>query len=240
VNQWLGPSGLAYVLAAGGFLMWLWPRYRARSAWLLAGSAFVTLVFSSGMVAAALSAPLEYAYPSVHSAQQYPQVGTIVVLTGYAADDPEMPLTGRLNASSAHRVTMVMQLRRTCPACRVIVSGKNVTAKVMGEVLVELGLDPTRLQLEDRSTTTAQSAHNLREILNDETFFLVTSAGHMTRSIEAMSKVNLKPIAVPTDHQMPRRWSAAQLQPTPDSLRVSDLAVHEYLGRLWYRLRGDI
>ena len=64
------------------------------------------------MVAAALMAPLEYAYPAVHSAQEFPGIRKIVVLTGYAADDPDMPLTGRLNASSAHRVTMTMQLHR--------------------------------------------------------------------------------------------------------------------------------
>jgi uncharacterized SAM-binding protein YcdF (DUF218 family) len=239
VNELLVPSGLGYLLAVCGGLLAFWARFRTISRWMLAGSAATMLVFSSGMVAAALMAPLEGAYPAVHSSRQFPDIRRIVVLTGYAADDQDMPLTGRLNASSAHRVTMTMQLHRDCPTCEVIVSGNKVTAKVMGEVLVELGLDPQLLVLEDRSLTTAQSSQNLRGITQDEPFFLVTSAGHMPRAIDVMQKAKLHAIPVPTDHQMPRRWTSARLAPSPDSLRVSDLAVHEYLGRLWYRLRGS-
>ena len=120
-----------------------------------------------------------------------------------------------------------------------IVSGNSITAKIMGEVLVELGLNPKLLRLEDRSRTTAQSSQNLQSLMHDEPFFLVTSAGHMPRSIDVMRKAKLRATPVPTDHQMPRRWTSARLAPSPDSLRVSDLAVHEYLGRLWYRLRGS-
>lgn len=238
MNQLLAPSGMAFLLALLGLVLAPWPRLRALSIWLFAGSAVTLLVFSSGMTAAALMGPLEYAYPSVHSTQGHPGARTIVVLTGYAADDSDMPLTGRLHASSAQRVTMTLQLHKSCPDCRVIVSGEKVTAKVMGAVLVELGLPPAQLLLEDRSRNTAQSARNLPALLRGDQFFLVTSAGHMLRTMESLRMAGLDAVAVPTDHQVPRRWTKAQFRPSPESLRVSDLAVHEYLGRLWYRLRG--
>jgi uncharacterized SAM-binding protein YcdF (DUF218 family) len=232
------PSGIAYTLAILGLLTAAWSRSRRYSLWLFAGSVLTLLVFSSGIVAAALMSPLEYEYPSVHSARQFPQVRTIVVLTGYAADDPEMPLTGRLHYTSAQRVTMTLQLKNSCPDCRVIVSGSREPAKVMGDVLIELGVPRDRLELEDRSLTTAQSAANLGALLKGEQVFLVTSAGHMARSLAVMTRAGLKCVPVPTDHQGPRNWRLGEISPSPASLTVSDLAVHEYLGRLWYRLRG--
>jgi uncharacterized SAM-binding protein YcdF (DUF218 family) len=238
LSHLLTASGIAYLLAALGLLASIWPRARRFGCWLLGGAAGTLLFFSSGLVAAALMAPLEYAHPAVHSARDFPGVDTIVVLTGYAADDPDMPLSGRLHYTSAQRVTMTLQLARSCDACRVIVSGEQVTAKVMGDVLVELGLPAARLELEDVSRTTAESARELRAQLQGQRFFLVTSAGHMTRALAVVRKAGLEAIAVPTDHQVPRRWTTGELRPSPESLRASDLAIHEYLGNLWYRVRG--
>jgi uncharacterized SAM-binding protein YcdF (DUF218 family) len=238
LSHLLTASGIVYLLAALGLLALTWPRARRLGCWLLGGAAGTLLLFSSGRVAAALMAPLEYAYPAVHSAQDFPGVDRIVVLTGYAADDPEMPLTGRLHYSSAQRVTMTLQLARSCVGCRVIVSGEKTTAHVMAEVLIALGLPAERLELEDVSRTTAESARELRARLLGRKFFLVTSAGHMTRAMAVVRKAGLDAIAVPTDHQLPRRWTTAELRPSPESLRASDLAIHEYLGRLWYRIRG--
>jgi len=240
MTDFLVPSGFAYVLGGIALLAVLRSRSRRFSYWMFGASALTALVFSSGMVAAALIAPLEYAYPTVHSAREYPELRTIVLLTGYAADDPDMPVTGRLHYSSAQRVTMTMQLVKSCPQCRVIVSGAASTARVTGAALLELGLARESLVLEDQSPTTARSAANLRTLLNRERFFLVTSAGHMRRSVGVMRKAGLDVVPVPTDHTGPRRWWTGRMMPAPESLMVSDLAVHEYLGLLWYRLRGRI
>jgi uncharacterized SAM-binding protein YcdF (DUF218 family) len=232
------PSNAAGALFALGILAYLFASTRRASWWLLATSGVVTLVFSSGMTAAALMSPLEYQYDSVHQPTAYPQAKHIVVLTGWAADDPAMPLTGRLSASSAYRVLMALELHRDRPDCDVIVSGDETTARIMGAALVKIGVPVERLRLEDRSPTTAASAAHLKPLVGGDQFFLVTSAGHLPRSIAAMEKAGLAAIAVPTDHQLPRDWRRAALPPSPSSLTVSDLAVHEYLGRLWYQLRS--
>jgi uncharacterized SAM-binding protein YcdF (DUF218 family) len=59
----------------------------------------------------------------------------------------------------------------------------------------------------------------------------------MRRSLAAMRRHGLTAIAVPTEHRMPRDWSRADISPSPYSLETSDLAMHEYVGLLWYRLR---
>jgi uncharacterized SAM-binding protein YcdF (DUF218 family) len=237
IGALLVPSGLASVLFILGLLAA--SRWRRLSWGLLAASGAITLVCSSGVVATALISPLEYEYPAVHDARGYPEIDHIVVLTGYAADDPDMPLTGRLHYGSAFRVMMALELHKQCTACDVIVSGGQTTATVMGEALVRLGLPRERLILETASKNTAASAMNLRPMLL-EPFFLITSAGHLRRSMAVLQAQGLHPIPVPTDYQGPKDWRDAEVRPSPQSLFAADLAMHEYIGFLWYRLKGAL
>jgi uncharacterized SAM-binding protein YcdF (DUF218 family) len=231
------PSGLAYLFFITGLLARFMQRTRAWSWPLLATGALLTLLFSVGQTAAALSSPLEYQWPAIHDARERPEARRIVVLSAWAADDPELPVTGRLNASAAYRVLMALQLHRQRPELDVIVSGGAVTARVMADALLATGVPAERIRLEDASRFTAESAELLAPMVGREPFFMVTSAGHMRRALAAMQRQGLQPIAAPTDHQMPRDWLDAELLPRPNSLTTSDLAVHEYLGLLWYRLR---
>src|SRR5688500_16598903 len=159
----LSPTGFAIALLVCGLLAALWRRRPGVSTALLAASGIVFTVFSSGMVAAALISPLEYAYPTVLDARARPEARHIVVLTGYAADDPAMPLTGRFNASSAYRVLMTLELHRDRPDCDVIVSGDRKTVRIMGEALEKLGVPREKLRLEDggsdRKSTRLNSSH---------------------------------------------------------------------------------
>ena len=234
------PSGVAYLLLLLGLLTVLSARTRRASWWLLAGSGLVSVVFSSGMVASALMSPLEYAYPRLQDARAHADVRRIVVLTGWAGDDRDMPLTGRLGVSSAYRVLMALELHSERPDCELIVSGNRQTAQIMGEALVKLGVPAEQLRLEDQSTTTAQSADMLKPMLQGDPFFLVTSAGHMPRALGVLRKQGLNPIPAPTDHQLPRQWLRAEWTPRPSSLAASDHAMHEYVGLVWYRLQGEL
>jgi uncharacterized SAM-binding protein YcdF (DUF218 family) len=194
------------------------------------------LVFSSGKMAAALLSPLEYSQPALFTATAHPHVTKIVVLTGWAADDRLMPLSGRLNASSAYRILMAMELYRDCPRCDIIISGAEVTTRIMAEVVAKLGVPDSQIIREDKSGSTAESAANLQALLGTEPFFLVTSAGHMPRSLGVLNKQGLVAIPAPTEQQQPKNWRHALLQPSPQSLYGSDLAAHEYIGIAWYRL----
>ncbi|WP_129777682.1 YdcF family protein [Peristeroidobacter soli] len=240
IGAMLVPSGLAYLLFALGLVTAFKEQWRKLSWALLAVSGAITTVFSTGSVATLLLSPLEYEYPAVHDTRTHRDIKHIVVLTGYAADDPAMPLTGRMHWASAYRVMMALQLQRGgCGNCDVIVSGSPITARIMGESLVALGLPKERLILEADSATTADSAEHLAPMLK-EPFFLVTSAGHLRRSLAVLHKQGLQPIPVPTDYQGPRDWRNAEERPSPQSLVTSDLAMHEYIGLMWYRLKGAI
>lgn len=231
------PSGITYLLFATGLITRWIPKLRRVSWPLLAVGALISLIFSTGMTSTALSSPIEYQWPAVHDARSHPEASRIVVLTGWAADDPELALSDRMNASSAFRVLMTLELHRQRPDLPIIVSGSKVTARVMADVLIATGVPATQISLEDRSTFTAESAEFLMPMTGDAPFLLVTSAGHLRRAMSTLQRHGLKPVAVPTDHRNSRDWSHGELLPRPESLVTSDLAMHEYLGLLWYRLR---
>lgn len=231
------PSGFAYLLMTTGLIS-RFIRPLQKLSWpLLAAGAMVTLTFSSGKVASALMSPLEYEWPAVLDARTQKDARHIVILTGWASDDVNWPLSGRLNTSSAYRVLMALELFHQRPELDLIVSGTATTARIMAEVLEAAGVPAEKIRLEDKSLSTAESAEFLAPMVGQAPFLLVTSAGHLRRSMAAMHKQGLAPVAVPTDHKLPRDWRRAELRPRPDTLGVSDLAVHEYLGLIWYRLR---
>jgi uncharacterized SAM-binding protein YcdF (DUF218 family) len=159
-----------------------------------------------------------------------------VVLTGWAAADDDMPLTGRMNASAAYRVLMALELARERPDLRFVVSGEHHSALVMAEALRKLGIADDHLIVDDSSSSTAQSMASMARRVPARRIFLVTSAGHLPRALAAADRHGIESIPVPTDYQMPRDWKQADWMPTPGSLYVSDLAIREYLGRAWYQL----
>ena len=90
--------------------------------------------------------------------------------------------------------------------------------------------------LEAQSRTTFESAKNIKQILGDEPFFLVTSSYHLPRSMEVFQKMGTKPIAAPTDFRKEESYDILDFFPSARNLEKSDLALHEYFGILFYRI----
>jgi uncharacterized SAM-binding protein YcdF (DUF218 family) len=231
------PSGLATMLFLTGVAFALVPRSRKYSLPLAAAAAFLLLVFGNGVVATLLMSPLEYAYPALQEPQRHPDVHTIVVLTGWAADDDDFPLSAKMNAASAFRVLEAANLHAARPDCRVLVTGSDTAARVMARQLRALGVPDEDLVVDVMSNDTAESARQARRLLGPAPVFLVTSAGHMRRAAWSFEQQGLLPVAAPTDHLMPRSIRQASWTTSALHLQASDLALHEYLGLAWYRLR---
>lgn len=234
------PSSLGALLFVLGLLALLVRPTRRLARPLLLGSGAVLLVFSFGPVATLLLAPLEYQYPAMNEPERYGEIRTIVLLTAYASNDPVMPLSSRMNSSSAFRVLEAASLANRRPDCRIVISGNGIAARAMGQQLQAMGLDGGRIVLETESRNTAASARNLPALIGDEPVFLVTSAGHMRRSLAAFDLQGIKAVPVPADHQLPSSVTRAEWSVSPFNLNASDLALHEYAGLLWYRMTGRI
>ncbi len=236
----LVPSGFATLLFLAGLATVLFRRTRRIAHLLLTASATVFLLFSNGLVATLLLSPLEYAYPALSEPSAHPDAMAIVVLTAYAADDPLMPLSGKMNGSAAFRVLEAANLRSARPDCRVIVSGSKDAALIMGKQLQVLGVPADRLTIDVASNNTAASAKQLGSLIGNKPVFLVTSAGHMRRAVGVFRKHGMLPIPAPTDYWLPRHARQASWTTSAEHLQASDLAFHEYVGLAWYRLTGRI
>jgi uncharacterized SAM-binding protein YcdF (DUF218 family) len=82
----------------------------------------------------------------------------------------------------------------------------------------------------------------VRRLVGDDRFVLVTSASHMLRSVALFRKQGMEPIPAPTDHWVKRSdgMSPYRFFPGAENLLKTEMAVHEYLGLAWAKIRGQI
>ena len=239
IQLFIMPSSLALILIIAGSIAIFYLRRRLGLLLVLSGISII-FVFSTGPVATFLISPLEYKYPMMLSPADYPAAKNIVVLTGYAAKDKLIPLSSQANSASVFRVLEAQHIYKLRPDCRIIISGTISAVQVMKALLLELGVPAEKIVEELESSHTFLSAENVRTIINNEPFFLVTSAGHMARAVGVFTKQNMNPIPAPTDYQLPKDFRKAMFRPTLLHLYFSELAIHEYVGTLWYKWKGWI
>lgn len=112
----------------------------------------------------------------------------------------------------------------------------------MARIAGEQGIDESDLVIEDRSRDTEDEAVFLKPLLGEAPFVLVTSAYHMPRSMALFRKLGMAQLPAPTGHLIKNAPSIIQGIFCPDStyLYRSKLAIHEYLGIVWSKLRGQI
>lgn len=129
-------------------------------------------------------------------------------------------------------------------------SAAQPASVTMSEILENVGVPKTAIVQESGSRNTYEHGTNLQPMLQDLGFkriFLVTSALHMPRSV-AVFKKNcplIEFIPAPTDYRvvdlaLPWYRELVNLIPTPSAYVQFSETMHEYLGMLWYKLRGRI
>jgi uncharacterized SAM-binding protein YcdF (DUF218 family) len=109
---------------------------------------------------------------------------------------------------------------------------------VARSLILGTGVAPDRVEFEDRSSNTCDSAVMTRALVEpkiDERWLLVTSAFHMSRAIGCFRANGWDVIPYPTDFRRgPSPWSIEMAA----NLADLDLAAHEWVGLVYYRLRG--
>jgi len=184
-------------------------------------------LFSITPVADSIISPLEKQYQPVQK-EELNKADKIVLLLGGKESD-------------VLRASEVLRLYNLQSA--IIISGRDPLspkieeAKEVKDFLVERGIPSENIILEDKSRTTKESAENLKNLVVEEPFFLVTSAYHMPRSMESFQKMGANPIAAPADFKIKESYDILDFFPDAQNLRNSDIALHEYFGILWYRLK---
>ena len=240
VKYFLLPSGMILTLVIFGFILVFAKKNKKMGSYLLLSAGILYVFFGTGPVSFWLLGNLEYQYPFVKSINASNKGQPIVVLAAQAEIDTNRPISSNVNSSTAFRLIEAVRLLRKNPKSKVIVSGPDNMPLVMKQLLVKVGIDNDQIVVEDQSTSTYESAVKLKEMILGKSFFLVTSAGHMPRSMGVFKKLHMNPIPAPTDYMSRKNYMAISYLPSPLHLYYSDLAVHEYLGILWYKLKKYI
>lgn len=228
----LPPMFLLWVLLVGLiFKPWL--------AWL---ALIILYLLSTAPVSGLLIRCLEH-HPVLELPLSAENEGVIVVLGGgMPGYSPEMP-GHRPSTFTLERLRYGGWLQKQT-GLPLLVSGGGYRpeAKTMAESLkTDFGADVQ--WLEDRSKTTLENALFTRELLPDDyqTVILVTHAWHMPRSVFSFETAGFRVIPAPTAFHSDRiYWKRLRHWfPQVRNLRVSERAIREYVGYLWYKFSSS-
>jgi uncharacterized SAM-binding protein YcdF (DUF218 family) len=240
----LPPANLLVLMLAAALL---WPRRPRLAAGLLGLAAGLLLLFSLPLFSGVLLRTLEDVPPLDPATLAGRSDAAIVVLSGdLLAAAPEYG-GDTVGGYTLERMRYGARLHRAT-GLPILVSGGVVRrdtislAETMREAY-EKDFGITVRWLEDRSRTTLENAVFSAPILRDagiRTAVIVTHAWHMKRSLDAFETTGLEAVAAPTIYTREPGLDAQSLLPRPMALTGSYFALHEWIGRLWYRLlRGQ-
>jgi uncharacterized SAM-binding protein YcdF (DUF218 family) len=223
VRQWAAGRGKAVLLTAVALFLWSVPAV----AWLI-------------------SASLERWYPVSHPAGS---PDAIVVLAEGERSPPhpsqDEPLPSFPTYLRTRYAAWLYVHWRQVP---IVVTGGRPrgkdfpVAEVMKHVLVAEAVPPEKIWVDVDAASTHENAVNAARLLesrNLRTVALVTEAHHMLRSEKCFRKQGLAVIPAPCGYRtLEYVVSPSLLWPDVASLQRNGDALHEWVGMLWYWIRG--
>ncbi len=252
------PSGIISLCFVSGFPLIVMGKWIGK--YLLALGIISYFAFSSSPLSMALLARLENRYPPLLDTKGVGDVDTIVLLTGGAWKDPYVPGTSQVDETTVSRLREAIRLFHLIPDAKLVISGGPLgiderdmpVSRMVGDLASDMGIPGDRIMLETNSTTTYENGVEIKKILGEEPFVLVTSASHLPRAIAVFQKLGLSPIPAPADFRAVRHGPRSLLStrellkklisgfPSSSNLAHSEQAMHEYAGFIWYWMRGWI
>lgn len=243
------PSNFLLLVLVSGISCLLLGRLRPAKL-LLGGVGLVLVAVSILPLDQWLLLPLEQRFPA--PSQPPARVDGIIVLGG--AIKPRLSVEWGQPALNEHaeRMLVLPGLARRYPDAKLVFTGGSAevwpqgggtTEASIARVLFEdMGLDVGRMLFEDRSRNTYENAVRTMAALHpapDETWLLVTSAFHMPRAVGVFRSAGWRVVPWPVDYISLR---GPEIGPPmlPRSLVNLDLAFHEWIGLVGYRLMGRI
>ncbi len=226
-----------------GALLSLRPSWRRRGLGLAAGALVALLIGAFTPLADWLIAPLERRFPPP-PADAAPPCG-LVVLAG--AEQVALSIThGTPHVNEfADRLTSFVTLARRYPEAILMHSGSGAphagaTQSTIARWFLGAALPDREILYENRSIDTQGAADEIANLIDTPTgdcrWWLITSAFHMPRAMGVFRAAGIPVTAFPTDYRT--GTSGFALPQAVRELAQLDWAAHEWLGLLWYRLRG--
>jgi uncharacterized SAM-binding protein YcdF (DUF218 family) len=224
---------------------------RPSRAWglLSLGAVLLLAALAETPVGLLMIAPLEDRFPG--SPADMPPPDGIIVLGGALRGD-ESEARGQVVYSEGERVVEAAILAKRYLNARVIFSGANgslltrstTEARAAQKLLVELGVAPPRITLEDKSRNTDENARFTAALVHPrptQRFLLITSAYHMPRSMGLFEKAGFSVTAFPVAFRTLGKGRGLHWETQPwRNLETIDIAAREWIGLVVYWATGRI
>lgn len=245
IEAFLLPPGFFVVLLIG-LALWLLRWRRDRLSGVIAlGVAVVLYLLSTAVMGEVLIRPLEQAYPPPEAGEACWGDAIVVLGGGARTSSPAEGGAPALTEQSTGRLVYGIRLARQMPFPLIFTGGRPLgradrpsEAEAAARVAESLGIPADRLRLEERSRNTWENAAFVRERFNTKAPLVVTSAWHMPRAIYSFREHGMEPVPAPTLYRSdPAPPLLTDFLPSSGGLETSSLALHEYLGLLYYRIR---
>ncbi len=245
------PLGWVLFLVAIGLLMARLGRGKrtARFGWWLILAGFVVLLAASlEPVASGLVYSLEHRY-AVPTPEVLATVDVIAVLGCGVYPSGTLRQEADLGEEGYPRVYRGVQYFKNSGADVLAFCGgrdwpdEESEAEVMRTMAVSLGVAEDKIVIEPTSCNTMENAANLAKILpkaEGRRIGVVTSATHMMRSVWVFERVFPHDTIVPMPVYFtydPSRSLQGRIRPSVGNLEKTTVALHEWIGVLWYALR---
>lgn len=237
LQLWILPPGLNIITAISGHII---SRFSKRIGYGLVWFSFISFwLFSTPIIAKILIDELQDSYPQlIVSKIKNSKKSAIIVLGGGSWVDKSVKNGYRLSSATKDRLTYATYLyRRT--HFPILISGGKYEKKAMEDYFnVPVAWE------ENKSRNTLDESRYTLPILkknNIHIIYLVTNAWHMPRSMysfkQAFKNTKIKIIAAPMGYTtLPTNLGVMKYLPSLDDLRISQTAMHEYVGMVAYYL----
>lgn len=246
----LSPLSLTLELLVIGLLLVLFTsRQKTGKAMIVSGAAILAFC-SYTPTSDILIDSLRNQYPAYRldnelTPDQMPKM--VVVLSGGHVTKPSLPVLSRLGYETLSRLIEGIRIYRLIPEGKLLLSGGTTagsisSAEEMAQLAYELGVNKQDIIIDTKSVDTKDQAQIIKSMIGDEQFILVTSSSHMPRSMALFTKLGMTPIPAPTQSTEERILISGPNPYFPYSINLekSEMAIHEYLGILWAKLRNQI
>ena len=243
VSFFVEPFGIVMVLfMLGIYFLYMNKQSRAKL-FLVLGLSFL-LLFSYPPFANILVMPLEGQYPKFEykDYNNSQKIEYIHVLGNGHTKDKTQPISSQLSDGGTKRVLEGVIIHKNIEGSKLIFTGyegktDTPNAHMNARLAVALGVNMEDMLVNGMPVDTKEEAVFAKTIIGEKPFVLVTSATHMPRAMHLFESLGMHPIPAPTNFHK-GEFTGYLRAPAPIYFHISSVAIHEYLGLLWSKLKS--
>lgn len=186
-----------------------------------------------------------FQHSNIPNTQSVPPCWIVVLGTGY---EPELtqPANNQVSEVFLARFIEGARIQRLLPGARLLISVSGEATKIEKRALVtelctSLGIAGSPPVIIGDAGNTFGEAKRTKDLVGSVPVILVTSALHMHRAVTIFRAAGLDVTPAPTDyHAVDTGYTVSDiLIPCPGGLRLWNILIHEALGMVYGKLRGQ-